>query len=470
MKPDPGPPNADSARQAIHAIRGYEYHILAAALAWVDLEENGLIYLEVAEDYAHVVSRDIEAVQVKATRGSGAVTLNTPAVRHAIESFVDLVAQNPNRGIQLRFLTTSPIGLEKSPNDRPSDIPGLEYWQRVRAGRADVGPLRIILERESSPEAVRAFCKNRTDEELRADLIRRVTWDCDRPETATLRRELEERVGLFLRKEFGVPLQEALPITDVLALRVLRRSAMPDARDRVLSRPELHQLADSSTRVSVPRADFDRLLSKALMAPVTSTPAQAIVSTQGREYPPWIVDAAALPTPNVLIRRAHFEALVHSALRATGLCFLVGPTGTGKSILARCVAGTFPGPHYWVDLRDAESSEARNRLSQVFVLLADLGPATLMLEDLNCLAAPPVQMSLGEVVRAARRRDMRIVITSYGRPTATVLNGLGATARASCRPRTSIRKKLGHWSVTWVATRQFGVTWPIWLEGPAIPN
>ena len=98
MDPALGPPNADTARQAIHSIRGYEYQILAAALAWVDLEENGLIYLEVAEDYAHVVGGDIEAVQVKATCGSGAVTLNTPAVRDAIESFVDLAGQNPSRG------------------------------------------------------------------------------------------------------------------------------------------------------------------------------------------------------------------------------------------------------------------------------------------------------------------------------------------------------------------------------------
>ena len=423
MEPALGPPNADSARQAIDAIRGYEYQILAAALAWVDLEENGLIYLEVAEDYAHVVGGDIGAVQVKATRG--AVTLNTPAVRDALESFVDLAGRNPTREVQLRFLTTAPIGREKSPGDRPGGFPGLRYWQLVRAGREDVGPLQAILERESSPETVRTFCRNLTDQELLADLIRRVTWDCDRPETTTLRRELEERVILFLRKEFGVPPQEAMPIADVLASRVLHRSAMPDARDRVLSRQELHQLADSSTRISLPRSDFERLLSKALVSPVTSILGHAIVSAQGLEHPPWIVDAADLPTPNVLIRRESLEALIQSALRATGLCFVVGPTGTGKSILARCIAATFPGPRYWVDLRDTESSEARNRLKQVFILLAEMGPATLMLEDLNCLSAPSVQISLGEIVGAAQRRDMRIVITSYGRPSTTVLNGLG---------------------------------------------
>ncbi|MDE2772187.1 MAG: hypothetical protein OXI46_00560 [Gemmatimonadota bacterium] len=297
MEPALDPPNADTAGQAIHAIRGYEYQILAATLAWIDLEENGLIYLEVAEDYAHVLEGDIEAVQVKATRGSGVVTLNTPAVRDAIESFVKLAGQNPSREVQLRFLTTAPIGLEKSPSDRPDELPGLEYWQRARAGREDVGLLRTMLERESSPEAVRTFCRIRTDEEILVDLIRRVTWDCGRPETPTLRRELEERVSLFLREEFGVPLREALSFADVLASRVLQRSAMKNVQDRVLSRRELYQLADSSTRVSLPRTDFERLVKKVVASPDTSTSTYALVSARSPVFPPWIVDAANIPTP-----------------------------------------------------------------------------------------------------------------------------------------------------------------------------
>ena len=100
------------------------------------------------------------------------------------------------------------------------------------------------------------------------------------------------------------------------------------------------------------------------MAPDTSTPGQAIVSRGDGEFPPWIVDAGALPTPVVLIRREPLEALAQSALKATGLCFVVGPTGTGKSYLAMCVANTFAGPCYWVDLRDTEPSEARKRLKQ----------------------------------------------------------------------------------------------------------
>ena len=425
-----GPPNADSARQAIHAIRGYEYQILAAALAWVDLDETGLIYLEVAEDYARVIGGDIEAVQVKATRGSGAVTLNTPAVRDAIESFVELASQNPTREVQLRFLTTSPIGRERSPGDQLGGVPGLEYWKLARAGREDVGPLRTFLERKTSPEAVRTFCRTRTDEQVLAELIRRIAWDCGRPETIGLRRELEERVTLFLRKDYGVPLREALPFADVLASHVLSRSGAQDARNRVLSHLELLQLAEAFSGVWLRRTEYERLRSKALAAADTSTPGYGVVSARDLAYPPWVVDAATLPTPKVLIRRDSLEGLVRSALKAHGLCFVVGATGTGKSILARCVAATFPGPRYWIDLRDADSSEAPNRLKQVFVRLAEMGPATLMLEDLNCLTAPSVQTLLGEVVGAARRRDMRIVITSYGRPTATLLNALTADARS----------------------------------------
>ena len=326
MEPSLGPPNADSVRQAIHAIRGYEYQILAAALAWVDLEDDGLIYLEVAEDYAHVVGGDIEAVQVKETRGSGAVTLNTPAVRDAIQSFVELTGQNPTRKVHLRFLTTAPIGLERSPDVSLGGVPGLEYWKRARAGREDVGPLRTILERESSPETVRTFCRSRTDEGLLADLIRRITWDCDRPDTVTLRRELEERVSLFLRKEFDVPRQDALPVVDVLASHVLRRSAVQDARARVLTRQELHELADSSTRVSLPRTVLERLLSKALVPSHLSTSEHATVSARALRIRRGLWTQRSFPHTRCISAGKLSRPSFSPALRATGLCFVVGPT------------------------------------------------------------------------------------------------------------------------------------------------
>ena len=77
------PPVGDVERQAVASLRGYAYQVAAAALAWLDVHDNGRIYLEVAEDYATVAQQALDATQVKDTVNSGSVTLNTEAVRDA---------------------------------------------------------------------------------------------------------------------------------------------------------------------------------------------------------------------------------------------------------------------------------------------------------------------------------------------------------------------------------------------------
>jgi hypothetical protein len=134
------PPAGDVERQAVASLRGYAYQVAAAALAWLDLDNSGKVYLEVAEDYATLAQHSLDAVQVKDTAESGSVTLNTEAVREAINAFVTLAASNKDRHVQLRYFTTSPIGTEHKTSDRPAGEAGLLYWRQAAAG-ADVGPL-----------------------------------------------------------------------------------------------------------------------------------------------------------------------------------------------------------------------------------------------------------------------------------------------------------------------------------------
>ena len=428
--------NADAARQAIDAIRGYEYQVLAATLAWVDLDDDGLLCLEVAEDYATVVGPAIEAVQVKDTRSSGSVTLNTPAVRDALEAFVDLTKRNPDRRVQLRFVTTSTIGLEKATKDRPGGMEGLTYWERVRAGRQDVGPLRSILERDTFPDAVREFCTSRGDQALVEELIRRVTWDCGRPQAANLRQELERRLAQVLREKFNAPPQEASRVADILAYRVLQRSAMAEPQERELSRPELNELVDFATRVYLPRAGFEMLMRQAAANVQRLGPGQAVVSSQGDSDPSWVVDVAAVPALKATVSRPAIEAAAQSALNATGICLIVGPTGMGKSIVARTVASKYSRGARRIDFRDLESPHARERLHQLLGRLAGFASASIMIEDLNCIGAPGVQAALAQVVEAARRHDMRVLISCYRRPPVAVLNGLGGEPESvvTCPP------------------------------------
>lgn len=131
------PPRGDEGRSAVDALRGYGFQIYGSVLAWTCLAEEEVLHLELVEDYATA----LHATQAKDTRGSGSVTLNTTGVIQAIDSLVDLTDRNPERAVHLRYMTTSPIGLEASQGDRVEGEPGLAYWGRVAAGGADPGPL-----------------------------------------------------------------------------------------------------------------------------------------------------------------------------------------------------------------------------------------------------------------------------------------------------------------------------------------
>ena len=145
-------------RQAIDSLRGYAYQALATVLAWIDIGEKDRLYLEVAEDYAKIAEGVLRAAQVKDTKRSGSVTLNSVSVRKAVAAFVDLAERNSDIRVELRFITTSKIGKERTVADRPAGMAGLEYWRKAATGE-DISPLRAILESEKFPDSVGKFCK-----------------------------------------------------------------------------------------------------------------------------------------------------------------------------------------------------------------------------------------------------------------------------------------------------------------------
>ena len=161
----PGPsfdaaPVGEKERQATAALRGYAYQVIAATLAWLDIDEKERLYLEVAEDYATLAGDAIRAVQVKDTAASGSVTLGSENVRDAIVAFVRLADSNSAHTVRLVFLTTSKIGRERSRSMRPNGEAGLIYWRKAAAG-AEVGQLRAILESPDFDSSVREFVRTR---------------------------------------------------------------------------------------------------------------------------------------------------------------------------------------------------------------------------------------------------------------------------------------------------------------------
>jgi hypothetical protein len=247
-------PQGDPAGQAVDSLRGYAYQIYASALAWLNLGGNEALYLEVAQDYAIAVKQALEAIQVKDTQTK--ITINSASIRRAISDFVDLVKRNPGRRVVLRFLTTSNLGTEQKAKDRAAGEPTLKYWDKA-AGDADIGPLRKVLEQLDLSPAAKAYIKKRTDEQLRSDLLRRISWDCGAPGFGQIKEHFEERVVTFAKESFGVPPSEAKRLASTLLHHVLERAVERAPSKRKLTRAALLQLVENATHISIPRAGLE---------------------------------------------------------------------------------------------------------------------------------------------------------------------------------------------------------------------
>ena len=418
-------PQGDRARQAVDSLRGYAYQALAAAFAWLDIDEHGQLFLEVAEDYATIANDALHAVQVKDTEISGSVTLNSASVRKAVAAFVDLVERNPGKQVDLCFFTTSEIGTERAAADCPAGMAGLEYWRKVAAG-ADPSPLRSILESDKFPESVRTFSKTRADVALRRDLIERIHWDCGKPDFSTLRQALEERLVVVGRDRFNLPAPEARELADPLVYRVLEKSIVDTPQNRVLTRASLYDAIDAATRTSVSRASVEALTR--LASDLTGSFGGGL----GRGNPlstaetDWLIDGTTLPAPQGMIARVAVESAVTNALENSGVGVLVGGSGLGKSIVSRAVAAARADAFFIADFRNSDdANETHRRLDMVFDRIGGLPSSTLILEDLNHFDDTRVRLSLARVIEALRRRYRKALITCYRQPSLNTLAEVG---------------------------------------------
>ena len=411
-------PEADPSSQAVDSLRGYAYQVIAATLAWINLDDRELLFLEVAEDYAIVADRAIRATQVKDTNRSESVTLNSKNIRAAITSFVDLVERNPDAQVHLRFLTTSETGTERATHDRPSGMPGLAYWRRASApsARIDITPLREILQSDRFPSTVHSFCRDRDDKTLRRDLIQRIRWDCGKPDYSTIRRELDAHVIVLGRDRFDIPADEAPRLGDHLIYHVLQKCILNEPSNRVLTRADLYRIIESKSRVSIPRAAADRLARVFSSMASSSTGSDDSRQLISHAADGWLIDGKTIPRLRGTIPRPTVESALSEALTTLGAAVLVGGSGLGKSTVSHRVADTLPGDFTLVQFGHADADTTTHRLALLLGTIAGLRSSRLILDDLRYLEHPGVCLSLARVIESTRRHHVELIITSSRNP------------------------------------------------------
>lgn len=331
---NPKPLRSDPKRQAIPTHRGYYYQEWRSVLAWLQLKQGEVLWLEGAEDF-DVLSRDsAEAVQVKATARK--VTLCSRDILTAISNLWRHRVNNPDHRILFRFLTTSERGCERSRLLGPGS--GVDLWDRCRRRTADLRQLRDFLSsRKALPIDLREFVLKSSDDELRDELVARIEWD-------TGREPLEEIEDLVNREviEYGEPRGLFSSESKKVVAHLLKhvRDVICKQETRRLDRADFALLFESVTAEPRPKREHreeelealaQRSIHRHLDYPSSSGDAGLkvveIVRTQ-----------ALLPSTERLAQRKALVSDLRSRLNLSGLLVISGSVQMGKSTLASLIA------------------------------------------------------------------------------------------------------------------------------------
>lgn len=397
-------------RQAVESLGGYAYQIYAASLAWAKLSNGQLLHLEIAEDFAISTKKALNAVQVKRTGEK--ITSNTPAVAQLIDTLVDLQSVNEDRIVQVRLLTTSEIGLEKTKADRVAGKAFLNAWAQLRRS-GDVEPLRARLSSMTLKAETQHYFSALCDEQFRTDVLQRVWFDCGSQKYESLQAQLDD-----VLVEYGAPLGFFAADSE---------KARPAIVEQILNKS-----IESGPRQLSP-AEFRRCFEQTN----TRTVSNSIRPDEGISAVGFDLGTRSLVP--IGERRGFEDEAPRSALLANlrrqferGLLWLHAGTGYGKTHLARALLHELAGPGSMLLLRNLDPLRTTDQLRRATVELALLETSAVIVDDLDYWQTREVSDALGALLDRARSMNVMVVITTYLKPSNACLTAIGASA-VCCR-------------------------------------
>lgn len=245
----------DLARQAVPSLRGYVYQLHQSASAWISLSDSDLLHLEVAEDYSQVlrdpsgIDQVLLATQVKDTRESGRVNLNSSDVLDAIESLFRLRTANPGREVRLRFLTTSEIGKERK-NALASGAAGIEAWYAVASG-GQVTELRAALLNRVEAGELKTFLTQCSEEDFRQKIVAPLTFVCGEQPWQSIEADNRNRLMAMHEELQSTPDMAHGAYDSVLGYII---TTILSSSTRMLDRSQLISCLKRATSIAVPSA------------------------------------------------------------------------------------------------------------------------------------------------------------------------------------------------------------------------
>jgi energy-coupling factor transporter ATP-binding protein EcfA2 len=132
-----------------------------------------------------------------------------------------------------------------------------------------------------------------------------------------------------------------------------------------------------------------------------------------------------LPLPPILAERKEVTIDLLAEARRSGIGFITGSTGCGKTTVARLTARAHGSQWSIVDLRDASAEQTAQRLDLALGALGLSGSAGIILDDLNEIEVPQARRALSRFLSTLRRRDILCLMTAYRKPSSRAFSELG---------------------------------------------
>ena len=361
-------------------MHGYSYQILRSVLAWIDLPNKQLLYLEGAEDLDQIAGNTAITTQIKDTGRSGNITLRSAGTLQAINNYWSHRKRNPNRQIRFRYLTTSAVGSERG-DPLGRGVPGIDLWHRAKKSdnperqAKDLSALQaFLLDSKNLSDDLRDFLKTCSTENLLNKIIQPIDWDTAADDAAAVHEAIHARLIEFGAKR-QVPAPDAQKGIDALYHEAWKVATQD--RDRTLDQAGFIRVFDNNTRISVPVALFTRLIAKVVPDGTAGAPLTAVIADQRAiKLPP--------PLPPRYFQRGSLLAQITTATRRNSITVLQGSTGMGKTSTAAAFALEQGGTWGWLNLRGYDTQSAQRRLVVALdEVAAGFAPRHLIIDDLD---------------------------------------------------------------------------------------
>ena len=426
------PIKADSKRQATDSIEGYRYQILHSVNAWLDLADNDILHLEVAEDFDIESDGTFTATQVKHTQDN--ITLRSQQVIDAINNYWELRTDNPDQRVKFRLLTKSKIGKEKG-NPLGTDKPGLEVWSRCSGDEAAIEKISNFLQTdEKISDEVNDFLKASSPQEIYKKLIAPITWDTDCKPFSFVEQSIRKKL-VYHGDRHGISPSKAKDIVEPLITEAWRVAGQPE--NRKLTRLRFLEIFEKKTKRLTSEQYLQHLEMLAAMKSAVGTGftgGSSDITVQSHlhiqtDIPPSYLD--------VIVSRKNLLTNIQAKLQSDGIVVIQGGVDTGKTTLAKLAANNISGSWFWLNFTNGDPS-SKGFSSQVAQLLQQLAIAVsceseqvnIILDDLNL---QPQQLrtyeeDLGIVIYRVLERGAKLLITSQYNPPDNLIRNLGLSS------------------------------------------